>query len=505
MFACRSLTSSMLMSVLSHASFQADAQQLLCLDRKLHRQFAKYLPAESVDDHGDGFLGADPALPQIEDLVLANFRRGGLMLHARGGVLNFDIWERVRAALIADEQRVALGVVARPSGTLLDLHLATISVLAVTGGNSLGNHSARGVLADVDHLRPGVGLLIVIGQRDGVELADGVIAHKNAAGIFPGDGGASFDLCPGNLRISAGALAALGDKVVDPAAAFFISGIPVLNRGVFDRGVLEGNQLDDGGVKLILIADRRCAAFEIADVGAFVGDDQRAFELPCFRGIDAEVGGKLHRTAHTLGHVYKRTVAEYSRVQRGEEVIRVGYDRAQIFFHQLGMIQYGFRERAEDHASFGQLFLEGSGYGDAIENGVYCNTGQLLLLKQRNSEFLVGSQDLWVDLVQALKVGLLLRGGVIDHVLVVDGAELDIRPLGFSMRLLKRIPIAIGLQAPLQHELRLTLFCRDQPDYVFIQTFGDFVLFNRGDKAPLIFLVGEVLNGVDCAHYSLPS
>src|SRR4029077_10249153 len=108
------------------------------------------------------------------------------------------------------------------------------------------------------------------------------------------------------FRISSRALAALGDEVIDPAAAFLVSGIPVLNRGVLDGGVFERDQLDHGGVQLVLIANRSRTSFEITDVSAFVGDDQGAFELPGFRGIDAEVSGKLHGAAHALGHVYKR-------------------------------------------------------------------------------------------------------------------------------------------------------------------------------------------------------
>jgi hypothetical protein len=42
----------------------------------------------------------------------------------------------------------------------------------------------RGVLADVDHLGAGVGLLVVVGQRHGVELAHRVIAHQQQLGYF---------------------------------------------------------------------------------------------------------------------------------------------------------------------------------------------------------------------------------------------------------------------------------------------------------------------------------
>src|SRR5207237_8826939 len=53
--------------------------------------------------HGYGFLGAEPALSQIEDLVLADLRSRRLMFHARAGVLHFDVREGVRAALRSEE------------------------------------------------------------------------------------------------------------------------------------------------------------------------------------------------------------------------------------------------------------------------------------------------------------------------------------------------------------------------------------------------------------------
>src|SRR5207245_6596494 len=129
--------------------------------------------------------------------------------------------------------------------------------------------------------------------------------------VFPGDGRAGLHLRPRYFRVSPLALAALGDKVVDPAAAFLVSGIPVLNRGVLDGGVLECDELDHGGMELVLITDRRRTPFEITDVSPFVGDDQRALKLACFRGIDAEVGRKLHGATDALGYIHKRTVAEH--------------------------------------------------------------------------------------------------------------------------------------------------------------------------------------------------
>ncbi len=76
-------------------------------------------------------------------------------------------------------------------------------------------------------------------------------------------------------------------------------------------------------MQLIFVADGRCAAFEVTDVGALVGDDQRAFELASVRRVNTEVGGKFHRAADPLWHIDERPVREHGRVQGGEEVVGI--------------------------------------------------------------------------------------------------------------------------------------------------------------------------------------
>src|SRR5204863_9180623 len=164
---------------------------------------------------------------------------------------------------------------------------AAIGVLAVPGGDALRDDRAAGVLPDVDHLGAGVGLLPVVGRRHRVELADRAVTLEDAAGILPGDRRAGLDLGPGDLRAAALGQAALGHEVVDAPLAFLVAGVPVLDRRVLDRGVVMRDQLDDGGVELVLVAHRRGAAFEVADVRALVGDDQRPFELAGVLGVDA--------------------------------------------------------------------------------------------------------------------------------------------------------------------------------------------------------------------------
>ena len=152
------------------------------------------------------------------------------MLDAAARIPDLDVRERVRTTAVAEKQRIALGIVAGVGRPFHDLHQAAICVLAVTGGDTLGDNRALCVLADMDHLGAGVGLLLVVGHGDRVELADGIVPLQDTARILPGDRGTGLDLCPGNLRIPAHALAALGDEVVNAALAFLVARVPILDR-----------------------------------------------------------------------------------------------------------------------------------------------------------------------------------------------------------------------------------------------------------------------------------
>ena len=79
----------------------------------------------------------EPALLQVEDLVLADLRRRRLVLDRRRVVADLDVRERVRAAAVADEHRVALRVVARARRLRQHLHAAAIRVVALARRDSL--------------------------------------------------------------------------------------------------------------------------------------------------------------------------------------------------------------------------------------------------------------------------------------------------------------------------------------------------------------------------------
>ena len=229
-----------------------------------------------------------------------------------------------------------------------------------------------------------------------------------------------------DARPAAGA--ALGHEVVDAAVALLVAGIPVLHRRILDlRVVADRHQLDHRGVQLVLVAHRGRAAFEVADVRPFLGDDQRPLELAGVRRVDAEIGGQLHRAAHALGDVAERAVAEDRRVQGGEEVVVVRHHRAEVL---AAPAPDGSRTASEKEQKMmpisASLLLERRGHRHAVEDGIDGHAAQPLLLVQRDAQLLEGAPQLGIDLVEAVELLLRLRGGVVDDVLVVDGGDAQV-------------------------------------------------------------------------------
>ena len=182
------------------------------------------------DNHRHGIFWRNSPLGEVEQLVFPNLGGRCFMLHPGGVVLHLDVGEGVGARGVADQHGVTLGVIAGSLGLGTHLHQPPVAVAGLGSRDALGDNGALRILADVDHLGAGVGLLHVVGQRHGIELAHGVVTHQHTAGVLPGDGGAGFHLGPGNLGVLAGAEAPLGDKVVDTAFALLISSEPVLAR-----------------------------------------------------------------------------------------------------------------------------------------------------------------------------------------------------------------------------------------------------------------------------------
>ena len=102
-------------------------------DAQFMRQLVEHFLRIAVDDQPDGILGRKPSLIAIKELILPDLRRGRLVLDDGRAVAHLDIGKRVRPAPVADKQRVALRVVARPLGLGRYLDQSPVAVLADAG------------------------------------------------------------------------------------------------------------------------------------------------------------------------------------------------------------------------------------------------------------------------------------------------------------------------------------------------------------------------------------
>ena len=276
-------------------------------------------------------------------------------------------------------------------------------------------------------------------------------------------------------------------------------------------------------MQLALLARRRGAAFEIGHIGALVGDDQGALELPGVLGVHAEIGRELHRAAHARRHVDEGPVGEHRRIEGRIIIVALRHDGEEVLLHQFRVLAQRFRDRAEDHAGLGEFRLEGGDHGDRVEHGVHRHLAggiltallveiallallpdarEDLLFLQRNAELGIGLEQLGVHLVEALGRRHALGGGVVIEVLEVDLGVVDLGP----GRLLHLQPAAIGLEAGLQHPGRLVLLVRDEADDVLVQALGRIFGLDVGREAVLVLVDVDVLdecNRFNISHVSL--
>ncbi len=120
---------------------------------------------------------------------------------------------------------------------------------------------------------------------------------------------------------------------------------------------------------------------------------------------------------------------------------------------------------------------------------------------QRDAQLLVGLEQLGVHLVEALGLVFLTLGRAeIRDRLIVDGRIVQMGP-GRRGHLQ---PLTVGVQAPIEHPLRLTLLLGDEGDGVFIQPRRDRVALDVGHESFFIFATDELFHFLTCHDVSPP-
>src|SRR3546814_2834653 len=86
-----------------------------------------------------------------------------------------------------------------------------------------------------------------------------------------------------------------------------------------------------------------------------------------------------------------------------------------VLLHQLRVVLDGLGHRAEDDALLGQLLAERGADRDRVEHRVHGHAGELGAFMQRNTELVVGVEQLLRHFVERLVLRALGRGVIADR------------------------------------------------------------------------------------------
>ena len=159
------------------------------------------------------------------------------------------------------------------------------------------------------------------------------------------------------------------------------------------------------------------------------------------------------------------------------------HNRAKILFNELGVLLDCLRYRAEDDTLLCQRILECSLYRHRIHDGIDGYTRQRHLLLQRNTQLIEGTFEFGIDLVHGVELLLGLGCSVVAYSLKIYLGNCKMCP----RRRFECQPMAICLQATLQHPLGLPLLLGDATYDIFGESRLDNLGIDVGHEA--IFVV----------------
>ncbi len=243
----------------------------------------------------------------------------------------------------------------------------------------------------------------------------------------------------------------LRDEVVDVLR-------PVLHGRVADLRVRLGDDLDDGGVEGVRRVDRRGAPLDVVELRPAVRDDQRPLELADVARVDAEVGLERDPRVDARGYVDEAAARPDRRVQRGELVVVVRHDPAEVLAEDLGVLL----ERRVGVGEDDPLLLEV--LADLVVDGPGVVLGpdapEVVPLGLGDPQPLEGVLDVGREVLPAP-----LRLALVERVRIVGvGVKVDLLERGAPVRHRAVEEVLEGAEPVLPHPLRLVLELGDLLD-----------------------------------------
>ncbi len=171
---------------LSDRAFHLQLDQTLELDAIFHRELAHEIVNEAVHTQAHCLRFGEAALLHVENLFRADLADTGFVLNGIACATHGDSRIRVRSRRRVDEKRVALGVVFTMLEMLRHVDQSAVSCPTFADGDRFGNDVAGRFISSVNHLRAGILVLPIVGERDGKNFAARFSTFHDHPRIFHG-------------------------------------------------------------------------------------------------------------------------------------------------------------------------------------------------------------------------------------------------------------------------------------------------------------------------------
>ncbi|MPM80704.1 hypothetical protein SDC9_127754 [bioreactor metagenome] len=323
---------------------------------------------------------AEATAHQVVQLLFGDFGNFRFVLQGDSAVVDFVERDCVGSGDVIHDDRVAFDMRNRSFRFLAELPLSAVFHCPAVFGDRLGNDRTGRVRRVVDHFRAGILQLAFAGECYGKHRSFGATAVQEDTWVFHGHFGTQVAVDPFHGRIFQG-YRTFRHQVVD------VSG-PVLDGRVAAVSILLHNDLNNCGMQAVGRISRSGTTFNIVDAGAFVDDDQRAFELAGAFVVDAEVSLQRHIANDAFRHIDERSSGPDGRIQGRFEVVGRRYDAGEVFLEDFRIFLQGRVRIGEDDAQFLELILHVVVDGFRLILDRYA--GQIRALGFRDPDFFEG-------------------------------------------------------------------------------------------------------------------
>ncbi len=468
--------------------FKANGQQFLRLHSELQRQLGEDVFTETVDDHRDGIVFADPALQAVEQLIFANPRGGRLVLQLgvpvrEGREVAVDaIFDSVSVATTYREKLAEQGIIFCSFGEAIHDHPELVKKYlgtVVPGNDNFFAALNAAVASD------GTFIYVPKGVRCPMELSTYFRINAEKTGQFErtilvadeGSYVSYIEGCSAPVRDSYQLHAAVVEVIIHKDAEVKYSTV----QNWFPGDNNTGGILNFVTKRALCEGENSKMSWTQSETGSAI-----TWKYPsCILRGDNSIG-EFFSVALTSGH---------QQADTGTKMIHIGKNTRSTIISKgisAGHSQNSYRglvkimPTATNARNYTQCdsMLIGPDCGAHTFPYVECRNNSAQLEHEATTSR-IGEDQLFYCLQRARlgSAGLIAVAaggrGIVAVILIIQLIVMRFQPV----RLLHFQPRPVGIQTKLQHPLRLIAASRDSPNDFFINAFGQLIGLQASKKA----------------------